>query len=128
PAMNVEPAPMITIALMAESSQAALTAARIPSGTPGLSAFTGGLSIVITATSFARVILINSLMCSSLHRGREQPSTIDYQRLPCHERRAVAREQERCLGDFSRLAQVPDRLAIDAFLAPRLILPIIFAQ
>jgi hypothetical protein len=32
-------------------------AAEIPSGTPGLSAFTGGLSMVMTATSFCAVTL-----------------------------------------------------------------------
>src|SRR5262245_44861822 len=52
PAMNVVPAPMRTTARAAGSAAARMMAASIPSGTPGLSALTGGLSTVTTATSF----------------------------------------------------------------------------
>src|SRR5665213_1034176 len=49
PAIKVFPAPITTMASTAASATAALTPAAIPSGTPGLRALTGGLSIVITA-------------------------------------------------------------------------------
>src|SRR6476620_5541475 len=50
PAMNVVSAPIRTIASAAESWQARATASLMPSGTPALRAFTGGLSTVTTAT------------------------------------------------------------------------------
>src|SRR5208283_4071248 len=53
PATNVRPAPITTAALTAASRLISSIAAQIPSGTPGPSAFTGGLSIVMTATSFS---------------------------------------------------------------------------
>src|SRR5436190_6772693 len=52
PAMKVVPAPISTTARAEGSAAARVTAASMPSGTPGLRAFTGGLSTVITATSF----------------------------------------------------------------------------
>ena len=51
PAMNVLPAPISTMALAAGSAAARATPASMPSGTPGLRAFTGGLFIVTMATS-----------------------------------------------------------------------------
>src|ERR1700691_3471728 len=53
PATNVRPAPMTTAAFMEASRFSSSIAAPIPSGTPGLRAFTGGLSMVITAMSFS---------------------------------------------------------------------------
>src|SRR5690349_6376034 len=50
--MKVVPAAISTTARAAGSSAARAMAASMPSGTPGLSAFTGGLSTVTTATSF----------------------------------------------------------------------------
>ena len=50
PAMNVVPAPISTIASAAGSADARATALSMPSQTAGLSALTGGLSIVMTAT------------------------------------------------------------------------------
>src|SRR4029078_4574095 len=49
PAMNVRPPPITTIARTDGSRSAVSRAVKMPSGTPGLSAFTGGLSRVITA-------------------------------------------------------------------------------
>src|SRR5882757_6902788 len=57
PATKVRPPPISTAALIAGLRFISSIAAPIPSGTPGLSAFTGGLSIVITATSFCLLIL-----------------------------------------------------------------------
>jgi hypothetical protein len=48
--MNVVPAPIMTIASAAGSWPARSTASLMPSGTPALSALTGGLSIVMIAT------------------------------------------------------------------------------
>src|SRR5208282_5247399 len=53
PATNVRPPPMTTAALTAASLLISSIAAQIPSGTPGLRAFTGGLSMVMTATSLS---------------------------------------------------------------------------
>jgi hypothetical protein len=53
---------MITTAETDGSSPALWMEAEIPSGTPGESAFTGGLSIVITATPLATENRINSVM------------------------------------------------------------------
>src|SRR4051812_12934452 len=50
PAIKLRPAPISTIALTFESALPRSTASMIPSRTPGPSAFTGGLSTVITAT------------------------------------------------------------------------------
>ena len=50
PEMNVRPAQIMTMARTEGSRSAVSRAVRMPSGTPGLRAFTGGLSIVITAT------------------------------------------------------------------------------
>src|SRR6185312_5965842 len=49
PATKVRPSPMMTMAVMAGLSWAAWRAAARPSGTPGLSALTGGLLMPITA-------------------------------------------------------------------------------
>jgi hypothetical protein len=49
PAMNVRPAPTTTSPLTDESRCAASTALERPSMTSGLSALTGGLSMVMTA-------------------------------------------------------------------------------
>src|SRR5688572_13536642 len=51
PATNVRPAPRITMARTAGLASASAIAAISPSGTPWLSALTGGLSIWTTATS-----------------------------------------------------------------------------
>src|SRR4051812_11445169 len=51
PATKVLPPPMITAAPMESSRSIRSSAAAMPSGTPGLSAFTGGLLIVTTAIS-----------------------------------------------------------------------------
>src|SRR5579864_6878605 len=50
PEINVRPPPITTTERTEVSRPATSKAARMPSGTPGLSAFTGGLSMVITAT------------------------------------------------------------------------------
>src|SRR5262245_3565010 len=52
PATKVRPAPMMTTAATVRSCSAWSMAAEIPSGTPGESALTGGLSIVTTFTPF----------------------------------------------------------------------------
>src|SRR5438094_10075665 len=48
PAIKLRPAPIIIIAFTAGSALPLSTAATMPSGTPGDSALTGGLSIVMT--------------------------------------------------------------------------------
>ena len=50
PAMKLRPAPISTMALTLPSASPFSTASTMPSRTPGASAFTGGLSIVITPT------------------------------------------------------------------------------
>src|SRR5437667_12638676 len=50
PAMNVDPAPISTMASAEASAFARATASSIPSHTAGLNALTGGLSMVMTAT------------------------------------------------------------------------------
>src|SRR5262245_42175223 len=62
PAMKVRPAPISTTALTDSSSRADFRQATTPSGTPGLRALTGGLSIVTTATSPSRLRVTSSLM------------------------------------------------------------------
>ena len=80
--MNVVPAPITTMAWTAGSFAAAWMESRIPSGTPGLSAFTGGLSIVTTAMSSTRVSLTRSVITFSVHdffykdESKRPPSTI----------------------------------------------------
>ena len=64
--MNVRPAPITTTARMSGSAAAASIAAAMPSGTPGLKAFTGGLSIVITPTSPWRVNFTSSFIKFSI--------------------------------------------------------------
>src|SRR5262245_40014423 len=66
PAMNVRPPPMRTTARTAGSAWAAWRPARMPSGTPGLRAFTGGLLIVRTATSPSVVRVTRSDMSRML--------------------------------------------------------------
>ncbi len=55
PATKVRPPPMITAAFTASSFSICSMAPAMPSGTPGLSAFTGGLLMVITAMPSCRV-------------------------------------------------------------------------
>src|SRR5579862_4216772 len=62
PAMKVRPAPINTTASAVESRSAASIAARIPSGTPGLRALTGGLSMAATRTPLVWVTLTNVVM------------------------------------------------------------------
>ncbi len=57
PATNVLPAPMNTIADTASSRSAASKAWTMASGTPGLSALTGGLSTAMTATVSLMVVV-----------------------------------------------------------------------
>src|SRR5208337_2989397 len=59
PATKVRPAPMTTAASTAESAFISSIAVPMASGTPGLRAFTGGLSMVMTATSFSLVLFTN---------------------------------------------------------------------
>src|SRR6266853_1030840 len=82
PATNVRPAPITTAALTAGSLFTASIAVEIPSGTPGLRALTGGLSMVMTATSLSLLMLTRLVIPShsyiswehSLHLLRVQPS------------------------------------------------------
>src|ERR1022692_4685842 len=57
PATKVRPPPITTAALTAGSPLISSIAARTPSATPGLRAFTGGLSMVMTETSLSLLIL-----------------------------------------------------------------------
>src|SRR5580704_5541966 len=66
PAMKVRPPPISTAALMVSSCAIRLSASEIPSGTPGLSALTGGLLMVMTAMSFSFVSCTRSFMEKSL--------------------------------------------------------------
>jgi hypothetical protein len=69
--MKVRPAPINTMAATAGSAAALWMADRIPSGTPGLRAFTGGLEIVMTATPSCRLDRATSFMnVASLPTGR----------------------------------------------------------
>src|SRR5215831_10750176 len=70
PATNVRPAPMITTADTDGSCSTLRIAAEIPSGTPGESAFTGGLSIVTTATPLVLDNRTISLMYASIACAR----------------------------------------------------------
>src|SRR5262245_61454635 len=62
PAMNVRPPPIKTPPLIESSLMICSTAAAMPSGTPGLSALTGGLLTVMTPISPSRVKDTNSII------------------------------------------------------------------
>src|SRR5215467_5664721 len=62
PAMNVRPAPIRIMALIDSSAVAFSIHSRIPSGTPGLNAFTGGLSMVMVPISLSFVSDTNSFV------------------------------------------------------------------
>src|SRR5215831_4757500 len=70
PAMKVRPAPMITTPATPGSAAAAARQEPMRSGTPGLSALTGGLAIVMTAMPSWRVNETRSLMTASQSTGR----------------------------------------------------------
>src|SRR5207247_2233579 len=86
PPQKALPAPVNTIARTAGSAERASNAARMPSRTPGLRAFTGGLLSVITPTSPSRDRVTRSLIFKALlpppSRGRvrvgvsESPPTL----------------------------------------------------
>src|SRR5439155_5013495 len=83
PATNVWPAPMRTTASTFESADARATASSTASHTPGPSAFTGGLSIVRTATrclvSYRTGLDITALARRSLWRRRlRKRARVDY--------------------------------------------------
>src|SRR4029077_20568619 len=100
--MNVEPAPITTTALTAGSCAAVSMESRMPSGTPGLSAFTGGLSMATTAMSSKRVSFTSLLMNFSCQefdlpafdlQRRQQAAAVHHQSLARHKRRPVAGQQ-----------------------------------
>jgi len=64
PAMNVRPPPISTIAFTASSFSNCSTPAAMPSGTPGLKAFTGGLFTVRIPTSPSLLVNTKSLIRS----------------------------------------------------------------
>src|SRR5208283_2302053 len=94
PATKVRPPPITTAALTAASPFISSIAAKTPSGTPGLRALTGGLSMVMTATSLSLLILtslfirLSSKLMNSLGPG---PGCInDQARNPFSMKRRVA--------------------------------------
>src|SRR5262245_43344666 len=66
PATNVRPPPIRMAARTVGSLSICSIASEIPSGTPGLSAFTGGFLIVIIAISLSRVSWTRSLSLARL--------------------------------------------------------------
>src|SRR3984885_9985242 len=105
PAMNVLPPPMMTMARADASFSAASKAATRPSGTPGLSAFTGGLLMVMTATPSCVVRFTSfSIVVIPLPRGRgsvvaERSSQLLYCGWDLDQRRAGHAIQDTGVGE-----------------------------
>src|ERR1700730_11112919 len=107
PAIKLRPAPIRTIALTAGSALPRATFSTMPSGTPGLSALTGGLSTVMTpipSTFSKRTRVPSAISCPpSLQR-----------RLGAEDDRALRRQHAaiamcdggRAIGDLARPAFV----------------------
>src|SRR5262245_58030048 len=119
PAMNVRPAPIRMAARRASSRSSSSIAAAMPSGTPGLSAFTGGLSTVMIPMPACLVSLTSSAMitpCYFLHNGT---AAVDCDRLPRNVARRVGGQEDR---DALQLAAASDpaerRLLRDLGFAP----------
>src|SRR5580704_3663351 len=84
PATKVRPPPIRTTALTPSSCASRSNASEIPSGTPGPSALTGGLLMVMTAMSFSLVSCTKSFMekflwVADLSAFRGDAAGIDYQ-------------------------------------------------
>src|SRR5208283_1371135 len=105
PATKVRPPPITTDALTAGSPFISSIAAKTPSGTPGPRAFTGGLSMVMTATSLSLLTLTRLFIgLSSKFRSRitkkfslpGRLASIDNQHVSRHVRRSVRCQKHGC--------------------------------
>src|SRR5437868_6759930 len=104
PATKVRPAPIITAAFSESSAMSASMHSEMPFGTPGLNAFTGGLSIVMIAISPSRVSFTRSLISVLLH-GR--PAAVHDYSLSCNVARRGRCQENR---DPFQLAPASDAL------------------
>src|SRR3954469_4911875 len=80
PATKVLPAPIITAAFTVGSLSICSIASEMPSGTPGLSAFTGGLLIIMIAMSLSFESWTRSLMgiLSLADRNNDRGKSIEW--------------------------------------------------